>query len=162
MAAGRIYTATSNLVTYTGTSATPVFYGLCASTNPCDILCIRIGSYAGGGVSYPTNGTLLPQLSRATGTESGGTAVTAAPHNAGDIAANTTFKDATGSAITGLTQGVTLWQQPLVFSAGSNWSEWVTPGAEWRVAASAAFAVYLTASAAGTATQFSVEVVFAE
>ena len=110
MASGRLYTATSGLVTYTGTSATPVFYGVCTATAPADIAAVRVGIYSGGSVSYPSNGTVLVQLSRVTGTQAGGTSVTASPHNSGDIAATTLFHDATGSAITGLTQGVTLWE----------------------------------------------------
>src|ERR1700756_3076929 len=110
MASSRLYTTTSGLVTYTGTSATPIFYGVCAATNPMDIWAIRIGIYSGSSVSYPSNGTVLVQLSRVTGSESGGTSVTASPHNAGDVAANTLYHDATGTAITGLTQGVTLWE----------------------------------------------------
>lgn len=162
MASGRIYTATSGLVTYTGTSATPIFYGTTTSTSTADIQCIRIAIYSGSGVSFPSNGTVQVQLARVTGATSGGTAVTAAPHNASDIAANTTFLDATGSAITGLTEGVRLWGQSIPFTAGANWAEWVTPGSEWRVSASAAVAIYLTASSAGTATEFQAELVFAE
>ena len=51
--AGRVYTATSNLVAYTGTSATPVVAGSAATTMTMDIQAIRIGIYSGGGVSYP-------------------------------------------------------------------------------------------------------------
>jgi hypothetical protein len=162
VAQSRLYTGTSGLVTYTGTSATPIFYGACASTNPADIWAIRIGIYSGSAVSYPSNGTVLVQLSRVTGAQSGGTSVTANPHNASDIAANTLFHDATGSALAGLTQGVTLWEQTLPFTAGANWAEWFTPGAELRVAASAACAIYLTASSAGTATEFETSLVFSE
>lgn len=162
MASSRLYTATSGLVTYTGTSATAAFYGIAAATNPMDIWAIRIGIYSGSSVSYPSNGTVLVQLSRVTGTEAGGTSVTASPHNASDVAANSLFHDATGSAITGLTQGVTLWEQTLPFTAGANWAEWFTPGAELRVAASAGCAIYLTASSAGTATEFETSLVFSE
>lgn len=161
MALGRAYTVTSGLVTYTGTSATPIFYGAATSTATADIQAIRIGLYSGSSASYPTNGTVLAQLSRVTGTVGGGGTVTAVPHNSADIAANTTFKDGT-TGITGLTQGVTLWQQSLPFTAGANWAEWASPGSEWRVPASGLFAVYLTASSAGTATQFEVELVFGE
>ena len=62
--AGRVYTATSNLVPYTGTSATPVVAGSAATTMTMDIQAIRIGIYSGGGVSYPSNGAVLCQLSR--------------------------------------------------------------------------------------------------
>jgi hypothetical protein len=163
VATGRIYTVTSALVTYTGTSATSILYGATASTNPADILAIRVGVYSGSGVSYPSNGTVLCQLCRATTSgESGGATALASPHNASDIAANTTFKDASTGAITNTTQGVVLWEQSLPFTAGANWAEWVTPGSEWRVAASAELGVYLSASSAGTATQFQVSLVFAE
>ncbi len=162
MALGRIYTATSNLVTYTATAATPIFYGAATATNTADIEAIRIGSYAGNSASYPGNGTILAQLARVTGVQAGGTSVTPSPHNSADIAANTTFKDATGTAITGLTIGAILWQQALPFTAGANWAEWLTPGSEWRIPASGLFAVYLTASQAGVATEFSVELVFGE
>lgn len=162
MASGRVYTATSGLVTYTGTSATAIFYGLTASTNPADIQCIRVAIYSGSAVSFPSNGTVQVQLCRVTGAESGGTSVTASPHNPSDVAANTTFKDATGSPIAGLSQGVVLWSQTLPFTAGANWAEWVTPGSEWRVAVSAGCAIYLVASSAGTSTEFQAELVFTE
>jgi len=162
MAQGRIYTATSGLVAYTGTSATLIFLGTTTSTATADIQAIRVGIYSGSGVSYPSNGTVLVQLCRVTGSSAGGTAVTARPHNASDIAANTTFLDATGSAITGMTQGAIVWEQSLPFTAGANWAEWVTPGAEWRVSASSFVGVYLTASSGGTATDFETSLVFTE
>jgi hypothetical protein len=162
LATGRIYTVTSGLVAYTATSATPILSGSTGSAVTADIQAIRVGSYAGSSVSYPTNGTVLVQLARATGTAGGGSSVTPAPHNSTDLAAQSTWLDAHSAAITGLTQGVTLWQQTLPFTAGANWSEWVTPGSEWRLPISANVAVYLTASAAGTATDFEVEIVFAE
>ena len=165
--AGRVYTATTNLVAYTGTSATPIFYAAAASTMTMDIQAIRIGIYSGGGVSYPSNGSVLCQLARVTGTVGGGTSITSptriAPHNSSDIASNVSaMLDASGAAITGLTQGVNLWQQSLPFTAGANWAEWVTPGDEWRVPASGLIALYLTASSAGTATDFAAEIVWVE
>lgn len=162
MSSGRAYTAVSNLVTYTSTAATLVMYGLCASTNPADFARVGIGLWSGSGVSYPTNGTVELQLCRVTGTASGGTAVTPNPLNTGDVAANTTFKDASGSAVTGTTQGVLLQAWPLPFTAGANWAEWESPGFEWRVAASAAVGLYLAASSAGTNTQFRISVSFTE
>lgn len=163
--AGRVYTATSNLVAYTGTSATPIVAGSASSTMTMDIQAIRIGIYSGAGVSYPSNGSVLCQLARVTGTIAGGTTISAriAPHNSTDIASNiSTAVDASTSAITGLTQGVNLWQQSLPFTAGANWAEWVTPGDEWRIAAANEFAIYLTASSAGTATDFACELVWVE
>jgi len=162
--AGRVYTATSNLVPYTGTSATPVVAGSAATTMTMDIQAIRIGIYSGGGVSYPSNGAVLCQLSRVTGAIGGGAAMTSriAPHNSTDIASNIATMADGSTAITGLTQGVNLWQQSLPFTAGANWAEWVTPGSEWRIPAAGEFGVYLTASSAGTATDFAIELVWTE
>ena len=113
--AGRVYTATSNLVPYTGTSATPVVAGSAATTMTMDIQAIRIGIYSGGGVSYPSNGAVLCQLSRCTGAITGGASMTSptriAPHNSTDIASNISTMADGSTAITGLTQGVNLWQQ---------------------------------------------------
>lgn len=114
-------------------------------------------------MSYPSNGTVLAQLVRVTSYASGGTAINAQKHNSTDIAANTTFLDASGSAITNTeTAGAILWQQSIPFTAGANWAEWVTPGSEWRVSASGIVAIYLTASSAGTATDFAASLVFIE
>lgn len=162
MALGRTYTCTSSLVAYTATSATPIMMAAAGATGTIDIQAIRVASYAGSGVSYPSNGTVLVQISRVTGSASGGSALVPSPHNATDIAAQSTWKDASGAAITGLTQSVTLWEQALPFTAGANWAEWVTPGAEWRVSASGTIAVYLTASSAGTNTDFEASMVFVE
>lgn len=163
MALGRTYEVNSGLVTYTATSATPILYGVTTTTSTADIVAYRVGLFSGSSASYPSNGTILVQLSRVTGTQAGGTTVTAVPQNDTDIAANTTFKDATGSAITGLTQGVSPYQPPPIpFTPGANWGEWVTPGTETRISANTKFAVYLTASLAGTATQFTVGLRFVE
>jgi hypothetical protein len=135
----------------------------CSSLNTCDIQAIRIAIYSGSSVSYPSNGTVLAQLVRVTSYASGGTAINAQKHNSTDIAANTTFLDASGSAITNTeTAGAILWQQSIPFTAGANWAEWVTPGSEWRVSASGIVAIYLTASSAGTATDFAASLVFIE
>lgn len=158
----RVYTANSNLVAFTATGATPIFYGAATSTNTADIQAIRVGSYGAASASYPSNGAILAQMSRVTGSVGGGTAVTATPHNSSDIAANTTFKDASAGTISGLTQGATLWQQSIPFTAGANWAEWVTPGSEWRIPASGLFAVYLTTAVGGTNTDFDVSLTFAE
>jgi hypothetical protein len=162
MALGRTYEANSGLVAVTATSAVPILYGVTTSTNTADVVAYRIGSWAGSSASYPSNGSALFQLSRVTGTQAGGTSVTAVPQNDTDIAANTLFHDATGSAITGLTQGVVPYQQVIPFTAGAGWSEWVTPGTETRISASGKFAIYLTISATSTATDFTVGIRFVE
>lgn len=162
MAVGRDYDVDSGLVTFTGTTATPVLYGAATSTSTADIKAFRIGSYAAASASYPVNGSILLQIFRVTGTVAGGTTVTAVPDNSLDIAANTTWKDATGSALTGLTPGVCIFQRIIPFTAGSDWSEWVTPGAEKRIPASGLIAAYLTTAVGGTNTQFSVGLSFVE
>jgi hypothetical protein len=161
MAIGRTYTVDSGLQTLASTSQTCLLVGTCASTNPVDIQAIRVAIHSGSGVSYPSNGSVQVLLARASGTIGGGTSTaTVNPHNAGDIAANTTWKD--NSTSISATIGTILWGQVLPFTAGANWAEWVTPGAEWRVAASASVGVYLTCSSAGTATKFQIELVTAE
>ncbi len=163
MSMGRSYTAASAAVTLASTSTTAILCGSTGSTVTADVSAIRIGIYSGSSVSYPSNGTVQAQLMRATGTAGGGTTVTPSPHNASDIAANSTWLDASGAAITGLTKGsVCVWEQVLPFTAGANWAEWVTPGAEWRIGASTNLALYLTCSSAGTATEFIAELVLAE
>ena len=164
--AGRWYTATSNLVSYTTTTLTPVMAGSATTTAPFDIACVRIGFHAAGSTStFPTSASVLCQLSRTTGAIGGGSAITAriAPHNTTDPASNAGYLyDASSAGITGLTQGVNLWSEPLPFSAGSNWAEWVSPGSEWRISANTTFALFVTASAAGTLTDVAAELVWVE
>jgi hypothetical protein len=143
-----------------------------SAVNPIDIQAIRFGVM--GAASFPSNASVQLTMARASaGYTSGGHLTLAAnPHNTTDVAANTTLtyncSTATGggagtfSAIVGFTQGVTLWSQEIPFTAGSNWAEWVTPGAEWRVPISSFLGFYMTQSSAGTATLFGLEIVFAE
>lgn len=168
MALGRTYTVDFGTLAVAAAGPTTIAGISCAATNPLDIMAIRFAVF--GASTFPANASLQVTLARAsTGYTSGGHTVTANPHNAGDIASNTTFYNdqttaagGTVSAIVGFTQGVTLWQQEIPFTAGANWAEWVTPGAEWRVAASAFAGVYLTQSSAGTATSFGLELVVVE
>jgi hypothetical protein len=168
MALGRIYTVDGGILAIAAAGPTTVMAVTPAATNPIDIQAIRFAVL--GAASFPSNASLNVVLARASsGFTSGGSTITANPHNAGDVAANSVWKNCqstaaggTFAAIVGYTQGVTLWEQAIPFTAGSNWAEWVTPGSEWRVAASAFAAVYLTQSSAGTATSFSCELVFAE
>ena len=164
--AGRIYTATSNLVAYTTMSTTAILAGSATSTAPFDIQCIRVGIHSGGTTpSYPSNASVLCQLARTTGAISGGSAITAriAPHNTTDIASNAGYLyDASSNSISGLTQGVNLWESVLPFTAGQGVTEWVTPGAEWRISASTSFALFVTASQQGTQTDMWAELVWQE
>ena len=168
MALGRMYTVDFGVLNVALAGPTTIAGLTAAATNPLDIQAIRLGTV--GATSFPSNASVLIQFARASSVyTSGGHTVTPNPHNAGDVAANTTCYNCessaaggTYSAITGYTAGVTLWAQEIPFTAGSNWAEWVTPGAEWRIAAGAFAGVYMTQSSAGTATSFSLELVFAE
>jgi hypothetical protein len=163
MALGRMYTVDFGVIGQAAAGPLPVACLTTGATNTADVQAIRIGVV--GAASFPSNASVLIQLVRATGTAAGGAAATPRPHNASDIAAVSTALTVgpTPTAITGLTQGaVTVWAQEIPFTAGSNWAEWVTPGAEWRVGASTNLAAYMTQSSAGTATTFSLEMVFAE
>jgi len=166
MPSGRSYTVDSGQITLASTVQTPML--LVSTTTPaiCDIQAIRIGTFSGAGAAYPPNGTVQCYLARAGNTPTGGTGVVPRPHNPADIAANTAWTIASWS--TAPTFGTILWGQVLPFTAGANWAEWVTPGSEWRIGpasstgAAAYAAVFLTCSAAGTATEFSIECVFSE
>ena len=166
MPLARTYTVDSGAVTLASTSQTPILLVSTTATAVCDIQAIRIGTFSGTSAAYPPNGTVQCYLARAGNSPTGGTGVTPRPHNQADIAANTAWT--IGSWSLAPTFGVILWGQVIPFTAGANWAEWVTPGAEWRIGppsntgATAYAAVFLTCSAAGTATEFSVECVFSE
>ena len=123
----------------------------------------------GVGCLYPSNGSVQVTLQRVVtpGTTAG--TVVPRPHNPGDIAANTTWSTG-GWQTTPVPQSPAqiLWGQSIPFTAGANWAEWVTPGAEWRVAstnatgAAAYVALFVACSSAGTNTDFVGELVFSE
>ncbi len=169
MALGRTYTVDSGLVAIaTATTAQYVIAAYTTTTNIMDIEAIRVGVFSGASISYPSNGTLLCQLQRITtpGTSGTGT-LTPRPHNQADLAAATTWSTGTFQT-TPATSGIVLWGQSIPLTAGANWAEWVTPGAEWRVnpvsstGAAAYVALFMTASGIGTGVQASVEIVFSE
>lgn len=160
MSLGRIYTVDSGLITLASTSQTCILEGTTGSTNTVDIQAIRISLASGSGVSYPSNGTVQCQLARASSVSGGSSALTPSPHNSGDVGAQSVWKS--GSTAITATEGAVLWNQNLPFTAGANWAEWVTPGDEWRVPISSSVGFFLTCSSAGTATEFQVELVFAE
>ena len=169
MALGRTYTVNSGYVTVTTTSSTPILACVTSSTAICDIECIRVGIYSGSGISYPSNGTVLCSLQRIVtpGTATG--TVSPYPHNQADIAANTVWSTG-GWQTTPVPQAtpVILWSQSIPFTAGANWAEWVTPGAEWRVSGTgsttgaAYVALFVACSTAGSGTEFTGEIVFSE
>jgi hypothetical protein len=164
----RVYTATTNLVAYGTTTTVAIMAGSANTTNPLDIECIRVGIHTSGTTpSYPSNASILWQLSRTTGTIGGGSSIAAtriAPHNTTDVASNIgALYDASSAAITGLTQGVNLRQGVLPFTAGQEVVEWVTPGSEWRISAGTAFGLFVTSpGGAGTETDIEAEIVWLE
>lgn len=166
MPLGRTYTVDSGPVTLASTTQTPILASNGLATLVYDIEAIRVSVTATVSTtpSYPGNGIVNCLFARTSAAAGGGASVVANPHNVADIAARTLWVSG-ATAITGIaTPGVTLWEQNLPFTAGANWAEWVTPGAEWRGAASATagVALYITCSIAGTNTAFQCEIVFSE
>ena len=169
MALGRTYTIDSGQITIgTATTPQPVISAYTTTTNVADIECIRVGIFSNASVSYPSNGTVLCQLARVTTTGTASGTLTPHAHNQTDLAANTSW--ATGGwQTTPTTTGYTiLWGQSIPFTAGANWAEWVTPGAEWRIgptsttAAAAYLALFVTVSSTSSNTSIVAEIVFSE
>jgi hypothetical protein len=149
--------------TSTVTTPIPILYGVTAATGDCNISAIR-GSVLGA-AAFPSNASVLLSLNINTGSQAGGQTAVATQLNGVAFAARTTFKTAGGTAaaaITGLTMTTMLWSQEIPFTAGSNWGEWFTPGFEINIPISTQFALFVTATSAGTATTFHGEIEFTE
>ncbi len=149
--------------TSTVTTPVPILYGVTTATNDCYISAIR-GSVLGA-AAFPSNASVTVSLNINTGTKAGGNAALARQLAGTALAANTIFSTAGGTAaaaITGLTMTTELWAQNIPFTAGSNWGEWFTPGFEIPIPISTQFALFVTASSAGTATTFHGELEFTE
>jgi len=149
--------------TSTVTTPIPILYGVTAATGDCNISCIRCGVL--GAAAFPSNASVLFSLNINTGVQAGGNAAVAKQLSGVAFAARTTFVTAGGTgaaAITGLTMTTNLWSQEVPFTAGSNWGEWFTPGFEINIPISTQFALFVTASSAGTATTFTGELEFTE
>lgn len=170
MPLGRTYTVDSGLISIaTATTAQYVMAAYTTTTNVCDIEAIRVGVFSGASVSYSSNATLLCQLQRITNPGTSSQVVTPRPHNQADLAAATTW--ATGTFQTTpapQTTPVILWGQSIPLTAGANWAEWVTPGAEWRIGpssnsgAAAYVALFVQASVTGSNIDLTAEIVFSE
>jgi hypothetical protein len=118
-----------------------------------------------GAAAFPSNASVVFSLNVNTGAQAGGNTALARQFAGNALAANTLFKTAGGTAaaaITGLTMTTELWAQSVPFTAGSNWGEWFTPGFEIPIPISTQFAMFVTASSAGTATTFAGEIEFTE
>ena len=169
MALGRTYTVDSGPVAIaTATTVQPIMSASTTTTNVADIEAIRVGIYsaAGSTPSYSANGTLLVQLARCANPGTAASTQTPRPHTQADLLANTGWS--TGTWQTAPTVGNILWGQSIPLTAGANWAEWVTPGAEWRVgpsssaAAAAYIALFVQASVTGSNVQLVAEIVFSE
>jgi hypothetical protein len=149
----------------TSTVATPIpiLYGVTTATVDCNISAIRCGVM--GAASFPANASVVFSINTNTGAQAGGQAAVAKQLSGVARAAATTFFTAGGTsaaAITGLTATTEWWSQPVPFTAGSNWGEWVTPSFEINIPISTQFGIFVTASSAGTATTFTGEIEFTE
>jgi hypothetical protein len=145
--------------TSTVTTPVPILYGVTTATNDFNISAIRCNIL--GAAAFPANASVLFSVNIATGTKAGGNAVVARQLAGSVLAANTVFSTAGGTsaaAITGLTMGAYLWSQEVPFTAGSSWGEWFTPGFEIPIPISTQFALFVTASSAGTGTTFGGEI----
>jgi hypothetical protein len=149
--------------TSTVTTPIPILYGVTTATADCYISCVRCSVL--GAAAFPSNASVVFSLNVNTGTQAGGQTALARQFAGNALAANTLFKTAGGTAaaaITGLTMTTELWAQSVPFTAGSNWAEWFTPGFEIPVPISTQFALFVTATSAGTGTTFAGELEFTE
>jgi hypothetical protein len=149
--------------TSTVTTPVPILHGTTVATADCNISAIR-GSVLGA-AAFPSNASVLLSLNIVTGAQAGGNAAVSTQLSGVALAGNTTFLTAGGTsaaAITTVTMGKYLWSQEIPFTAGSNWGEWFTPGFEINIPISTKFALFVTASSAGTATTFTGEIEFTE
>jgi hypothetical protein len=171
MALGRYYkvgvfdtsTPLATGATSTVTTPIPILYGVTTATADCYISAVRCSVM--GAAAFPSNASVVFSLNVNTGAQAGGNTALARQLAGNALAANTLFKTAGGTAaaaITGLTMTTELWAQSVPFTAGSNWGEWFTPGFEIPVPISTQFALFVTASSAGTATTFAGELEFTE
>lgn len=164
MSTGRTYTIDAGLVGVASTTQTCLLVGTTSAVQTFSVEAVRLGVFSGGGVSYPSNGTVHVQLLRSTGTPAGGgTATKNAKTGLGMALACQSSWLSGSTAITALTATtVEPWGQVLPFTAGANWAEWDTPGAETDVYPSTNLALWVTCSSAGTATQFKAQLVVVE
>jgi len=160
----RAYEVDSLGASISGTSATPLLYFATTSTNDANLCKIKVAIEGASSPAPPSNGSVLFVVAKVTGTVGGGGSVTPQALTASGLAANTTFTSANAGAITGLTQGVTLWTGVVPFTAGASWSDdFENTGLEINLAASGKFAIYYTAaSGAGSGCNARAALWFAE
>ena len=160
----RAYSVDSAGISIGGTSATPALYILPTTTSDANIVRIKVAVEAASSPAPPSNGSILWVLAKVTGTVGGGATVTGQPTTASSLAANTTFKSGS-TALTGLTQGVTLWTGVVPFTAGASWEDaYENTGLEiYLPSGTAAYCMYFTAaSGAGSGCNARVVLNFSE
>jgi hypothetical protein len=164
MPLARSYFVDTTGVNISATSATPALYIAPTSTNDLWVCRIRVSIEAASTPSPPTNGSVLFQLCKVTGTKAGGGAVTPQITGQGTLAANTVFSSAQSAAITGLTQSTVYWAHPVPFATGASWEDsFENTGFERYIPASGTYAVYFTAaSGAGSGCNARVTLDFTE
>jgi hypothetical protein len=164
MATSRSYFVDSLGVSIGGTSATPILYIAPTSSNDLNVCRIRCSVEAASSPAPPSNGSVLFQLVKVTGTKGGGGAVTPAQLSGATLAANTVFASANAAALTGLTASTEYWAHPVPFAAGASWEDsFENTGFERYIPASGIYAVYFTAaSGAGSGCNARVTLDFSE
>ena len=150
--------------TVTTTSTTPILFISTSANSDINISAVRCGVL--GAASFPSNASVVFSINTVTGTKAGGNAVTplqlSGIAKASLVTAVSTAGGTSAAAITGLTATTSWWSQPVPFTAGANWGEWVTPSFEVNLPISGQFALCVTASSAGTATTFTGELEYTE
>ncbi len=161
MAQGRGYSVSSGLVAVTSATQTPILFATAGATVSADALAIRVSCPAGSSPTFPSNASVKFTLAKTT-SGVGTTAVTPRPANGIDIAANSLWYTAWSTAPS---IGNILWEHNVAFAAGADWGEVWPAGLERRLGGTGSadqWAVFVTLSAASTATDFEVGIDFVE
>lgn len=171
MSRGRLYkvgvfdtaTWTATGATNAGTTALPVLYGVTGAAVTLNISTLAVAVMGVG--TIPSNASVTWSLNVVTGVQAGGQSATPQQKAGPALAAQSTWVTAGGgsaAAITGLTQGVSLWDRVTPFAAGANWEDIVTYADEIPIPVSTKFALYCTPTSVGTSTTFFAELEFTE
>jgi len=159
MAVADVYTATSGVITLSGTSQTAIMQLQPASTKRCWVLGVRVSigttaAAAGNNILFVVAGNTT---TTATETANG------AAIKANDPAAAAALASAFSGWATPPTANNVLWQMQLPQTTGSSWEEFPPLGYEWgtTVTAHNGIAVFATASVS-TSTPVYAELVFGE
>lgn len=149
--------------TNTGTTSLPVLYGVTGAAVTLNISTIAVGVMGVG--TIPSNTSVTWSVNIVTGSVGGGQTATPQQKGGPALAAQSTWLTAGGAsaaAITGLTQGASLWDRITPFAAGANWEDVETYADEFPIPVSTKFAVYCTPTGTGTSTTFFAELEFTE